>query len=411
MKVVHISTSDIDGGAAIAAYRLHLALLERGIDSKMLVMDEKGDGLNIDIAKKGRIEKYVFSNIRKLKEKKVLDKYKNRRNPILFSTGKYGVDISDHPYVKEADVLHLHWINRGYISLESLKKLGKLNKKIIWTLHDMWVFTGGCHYSNGCNRYQEQCGNCPILETNKEYDITRKTFKRKEKIFKKLSMTIITCSTWLWKCAKGSSLLRDKEIFVLPNVLDEKVFKKKKNGFAREVLNLDKNKKYICFGAVNSTTNPRKGWKYLKEAISLLSIQNPRMKNEVELLVFGASHSEDIEELPFKTRFVGKVSDEYTLALIYNAADAFVAPSLEENLPNTVLESLHCGTPVVAFNIGGMPDMIEHYKNGYLAKYRDVESLAKGIEWSLKNLDKVGFTKDEFKKDNILNELLEIYSR
>ncbi|AEX85585.1 glycosyltransferase [Marinitoga piezophila KA3] len=408
MKIVHVSTSDVEGGAAKAAYRLHKALLERGIESKMLVMSKKTDELYIDVAKNNYMEKYFFSNIRKLNEKVIWNKFKNRENPILFSSGKFGIDITKHPYILDANVIHLHWINANYISVKTLKKLKMLNKKIVWTFHDMWPFTGGCHYSSSCRKYEEKCGNCPILKTNNENDITRKIWNEKNKILKDLDITVITCSNWLGECAKKSSLFKEKNIYVVPNVLDNKIFKPIDKSFAREVLNLDKNRKYISFGAMNSTSDPRKGWKYLKEAITLLNEKNPKIKEKLELLVFGTSHSKDIEELPFKIKFMGKVYDEYTLSLLYNASDVFVAPSLEDNLPNTVLESLHCGTPVVAFNIGGMSDMIIHKQNGYLAKYKDSVDLAKGIDWCLKNLNSV-YIRNNFNKEQVLNKLLHIY--
>jgi glycosyltransferase involved in cell wall biosynthesis len=409
MKVVHINTSDINGGAAIAAHRLHLALLDEGIDSKMLVMNKGSDELNIDVAKKGKVEELIFSNVRKLREKIIFNKYKDRENPILFSTGKYGIDISEHPYIKEADIIHLHWINGGYLSLKSLQRLGKLNKKIVWTLHDMWAFTGGCHYSNHCKKYENKCGNCPILETKKEKDITRNIWERKEKIFKELDMTIITCSNWLGGCARNSSLFNDKEIVVIPNVLDEDIFKETDKNIARKILNLDKDKKYICFGATNSTSDPRKGWGYLKEALELLNEQNQTMKDKVELLVFGASHSDDIEELPFQTKFMGRIYDEYTLVLIYNAADIFVGPSLEEAFGQTFNESIFCGTPAVAFENTGTEDVIEHKENGYLAEYGSVEDLARGIDWCLENLDVIEFKNYNLKKDKIIRSLLDVY--
>ncbi|ADO84439.1 glycosyltransferase [Ilyobacter polytropus] len=383
MKIVHINTSDMNGGAAIAAHRLHLSMLKQGIDSKMLVLTKSSDELNIKPAIDGDFEKHIFSKIRIIREKLIFNKYKNRENPIMFSSGKYGIDISQHPYIKEADIILLHWINGGYLSLESIAKLGKLGKKTRWTLHDMWAFTGGCHYANDCKNYEKKCGNCSILKTNKEKDITRKIWKKKEKIFKELDIEIITCSNWLGECAKNSSLLKNKKIIVQANVLDTNIFKSLDKEFCKKVLNLDNEKQYICFGAINSTGDLRKGWKYLNEALILLDKENPKLKEKVELLVFGASHGNDIEKLPFKTKFLGRVYDESTLALIYNSARIFVAPSLEDNFPNTVNESIHCGIPTISFNVGGLPDMISHKENGYLAKYKDVKDLIEGIKWGL----------------------------
>jgi glycosyltransferase involved in cell wall biosynthesis len=409
MKVVHINTSDINGGAAIAAHRLHKAFLKRNIDSNMLVMKKDSDEKEIIVARNNDFEKHIFTKARQLLTKIVLSRYKNGKLEI-FSPAKFGLDITKNKVVQEADVIHLHWILGGFLSLDSLDKLFSLNKKIVWTLHDMWSFTGGCNYSGACEKYRNNCGACLILNSNKENDLSRKIFKKKNKIYKNKDLNIITCSSWLGECAKKSQLLKNENIKAIPNVLDENIFKNIDNNTVRNILGLDKNKKYILFGAMNSTSDPRKGWNYLKNAIEIIDDKYSDIKNEVELLVFGSSYSEDVKELPFEVEFLGRFSDEIALSLIYNSADLFVAPSLEDNLPNTVLESLHCGTPVVAFDIGGMPDMINHKENGYLANFKDSNDLAKGIVWSLDNLDKVKIDQGKFNKDKIINDILEIYN-
>ena len=408
MKVVHVNTSDIRGGAAIAAHRLHKSLLNENVDSKMLVMNKDSDEKEVIKAKNNNFEKHILSKIRVLIKKAILSKYRNRKD-IIFSPAKFGLDITQNKIIQEADVIHLHWVVGGYLSLNSLDKLFSLNKKIVWTLHDMWSFTGGCHYSGTCDKFTNNCGNCPILNSSKENDLSRKIFEKKSKIYNDKNLNIITCSNWLGECAKESKLLKNKNVNVIPNVLDENIFKHIDQNIAKDFLNLDKEKKYILFGAMNSTSDPRKGWDYLKKSLQIINDKYPDLKNEVELLVFGASYSEDVKKLPFNVKFLGRFSDEIALSLIYNSADLFVAPSLEDNLPNTVLESLHCGTPVAAFDIGGMPDMIEHKENGYLAEFKSSDNLAKGIVWSLDNLDKVKINEKYFNKDRIINDILEIY--
>jgi glycosyltransferase involved in cell wall biosynthesis len=408
LKVVHVNTSDIRGGAAIAAHRLHKSLLNENVDSKMLVMNKDSDEKEVIKAKNNNFEKHILSKIRVLIKKAILSKYRNRKD-IIFSPAKFGLDITQNKIIQEADVIHLHWVVGGYLSLNSLDKLFSLNKKIVWTLHDMWSFTGGCHYSGTCDKFTNNCGNCPILNSSKENDLSRKIFEKKSKIYNDKNLNIITCSNWLGECAKESKLLKNKNVNVIPNVLDENIFKHIDQNIAKDFLNLDKEKKYILFGAMNSTSDPRKGWDYLKKSLQIINDKYPDLKNEVELLVFGASYSEDVKKLPFNVKFLGRFSDEIALSLIYNSADLFVAPSLEDNLPNTVLESLHCGTPVAAFDIGGMPDMIEHKENGYLAEFKSSDNLAKGIVWSLDNLDKVKINEKYFNKDRIINDILEIY--
>jgi glycosyltransferase involved in cell wall biosynthesis len=410
MKVVHVSTSDIGGGAAIAAHRLHLAMLEQGIDSKMLVMTKLTDEKEVELARKGKLEKFIFSNFRKMMNKIPLINY-NRKENIIFSTGNAGINISKHKYILETDVIYLHWIVGGFLSLRSLKKIAQLNKKIKWVLHDSWAFTGGCHVRYGCEKYQKSCGSCHMLNSKKEKDISKKIFNKKKKIYRNFkNLMIITPSKWLGECVKKSSLMKDFPVKVIPNVLDNHIFKPLDVKYCREILNLKNEKKYLLFGALDATKTSYKGWSYLKEALNILNANYPDLKNKVELLVFGASHSDDIEKLPFKTKFMGKIYDEYTLSLIYNSANVFVSPSLEDNLPSTVLESLHCGTPVVAFNIGGMPDMIEHKRNGYLANYKDTEDLANGIKWVLDNLNNVKIENSELERKNIIKKIISLHN-
>jgi glycosyltransferase involved in cell wall biosynthesis len=408
LKVVHVNTSDINGGAAIAAHRLHKALSRRNIDSQMLVIKKASDEKGVKAARDNKFEKHILSKARVLLRKVILSKYGNRRD-IIFSPAKFGLDITKNIIIQEADIIHLHWVVDGFLSLNSLDQLFSLNKKIVWTLHDMWAFTGGCHYSGTCDKFTNNCGNCPILNSKKENDLSRKIFEEKSKVYKDRDINIITCSEWLGECAEKSKLLKNKKIKTIPNVLDENVFKHIDQNTVRDILNLDKNKKYILFGAMNSTSDSRKGWDYLKKSLQIINERYTDIKDNLELLVFGSSYLEDVDKLPFNVKFLGRFSDEIALSLIYNSADLFVAPSLEDNLPNTVLESLHCGTPVVAFDIGGMPDMIEHKENGYLSKFKNHEDLAEGIVWSLNNLDTVKINEEYFNKDRIINDILNVY--
>jgi glycosyltransferase involved in cell wall biosynthesis len=328
--------------------------------------------------------KKVFSRIRPYYDDAFLFMYKNRKN-VNFSIAKAGISIINNTNIKAADIIHLHWFNRGYLSLFRLKELSNLNKPIIWTLHDMWAFTGGCHYSNGCDRYKNQCGFCPVLNSNREKDISRKTWKRKVETFMNMNMSIVTCSKWLGKCAESSSLLKMKTVFVIPNTLDTHIFKPIEKNVARNILNLPQDKKFVLFGATSAASEERKGFKYLIESLNLLYQNNVELSKKIEVLVFGASSSNEIEKLPYRIHFLGNLYDEYSLTLCYNAADVFIAPSLEDNLPNTVMEAISCGTPVIAFAVGGIPDMIEHNRNGYLAKPYEPEDLAKGITTLLLN--------------------------
>lgn len=404
MKVVHISKSDKGGGAAIAAYRLHNGLLKKGVDSNMLVLNKTTDEKEIFTISKNKLDKLLISKIKL--DSMVFKKYNQRSNKIIFSQGKYSYSIRNNPLIEEADVIHLHWINNGLLSIEEIFELSKMNKKIVWTLHDMWPFTGGCHYAGECKKYKKNCGNCEILKTRVDNDITRKIFNNKNKNFKNIDFKIIGCSNWISECAKESSIFKSKKIKTIPNILDTNIFKKVEKKIARNILNLLEDKKYILFGAMSSTGDKRKGYDYLKKALLILNEKYPELKEEVEILIFGASYSNDQEDIPFKINFLGQLTDEITLSLVYNSANVFVAPSLEENLANTVNESLACGTPVTAFEVGGMPDMIKHKSNGYLAEYKNSEDLANGI---LECLNYTHEIKSNFNQNEILKKIIDYY--
>jgi len=382
MKIVHVVSSDT-GGAARAAIRINESLsgLENSaIENKVLVVNritssEKTESIATTKFKKLQIVLYNIFN------KFTIKKY----NPSsLFSNSVMGFDISTCKDIIDCDIINLHWINEGMLSYDSLKQLKALNKPIVWTLHDMWSFTGGCHYDEECGRYKENCGNCKVLKSNKNNDISSSILKTKMKIYENMNITIVGCSNWITSCAKESTVFKDKNCINIPNAINTKVYKPISKEIAKDILNIETQKKIILFGAMSSTSDVRKGFKYLLESVKYLD------KDKYLAVVFGNNDiNEDIEKY-LETKYFGKLSDDYTLNLLYNAADVFVAPSIQENLANTVMESLACGTPVVAFNIGGMADMIKHKYNGYLSNSFDSEDLAKGIIYSVENNEELG---------------------
>ncbi len=381
MKILHINTNDISGGAARATYRLHNALLKKGIESILVVQNKESDDYTIIDLANNKLQK-IINYIRPTLDQLFSKFYKNK---ILFSPAW----IKNKKILKiikeiDPDIVHLHWINGGIIKIENLKKI---EKPLVWTLRDMWAFTGGCHYDEECGRYKNRCGKCKILNSNKERDLSRWIWNRKNKVYKKLNnLTIIGLSKWILKCSQESSLLKNKKHINLPNLINTDIFKPLDTEKSREILNLPKNKKLILFGAINPTDDPRKGFKKLIETLDILNLK------DIELVVFGSSKPKIPPNLIYNTNYIGKLNDDIALVVLYNAVDLIIVPSLQENLSNVIMESLSCGTPVVAFNIGGNGDMIEHKKNGYLAKPFETEDLSKGIEWIL-SLDK-----NEYKK-------------
>jgi glycosyltransferase involved in cell wall biosynthesis len=381
MKILIINTSDKSGGAARACWRVFSGL-------------QKKNNLDVDLIVKNKISNngHVFTenNIWKKRiaqVKRVLDflisKLLKTENKVIHSPAVFSsLNLSK---IKEInpDIIHLHWICGGFVSVKDIKKLSELGKPIIWTLHDMWAFCGAEHYAKDTQRYIDGYNdkNRPIFERG--FDLNKWTWERKFEQWKDLNLTIVTPSRWLANCAKKSRLIRKNRVEVIPNGIDVKIFEPKNKEVARDELNLPKNKKLVLFGAMNATDDPRKGFEYFKKATKNLS-RNKKNK-DIELVVFGSSKPEKEVDLGFKINYLGKINSETKLALIYSAVNVFVTPSLEDNLPNTIMESLSCGNPCVGFNVGGIPDMIDHEKNGYLAEYKNAEDLARGIEWVLNN--------------------------
>jgi glycosyltransferase involved in cell wall biosynthesis len=416
MRITILSTFDNFGGASIAASRLNKALNTNGLSSNMLVQDKKGNLPNIEtIAPNWFQKKLAF--LRFAFDRLQFTFYeKNKEVRFIFSQAKIGVDVSNHPLIQQSDIIHLHWINFGFLSLDSLEKLFNTHKPIVWTLHDMWAFTGGCHYSRECTNYERECGNCEqFLRNSSGNDLSHQVWKRKKEIFLNANLTIVTCSEWLAQKARESSLLKDKTIISIPNPIDTDIFRPIEKNVARAYFNLSPDKKYILFGAVK-ISDERKGFAYFIEALSILlplsvssqttakSSVSPQKTENIEIIIFGQAQASDFEGLPFKVNILGKLSDIETIAKAYSAATVFVSPSIEDNLPNTIMESMACGTPVVGFKVGGIPEMIDHKQNGYLANYKSSEDLAEGIYWTIFKADYQELT------DNSRRKVIDNYS-
>jgi glycosyltransferase involved in cell wall biosynthesis len=380
LKVAILSTYDNLWGAARATYRLHQAFRQSGIDSTMIVGYKSTDDFTVQASQ---------SAIAKARARlaPILDALPEtvytRRNRSDFSVQWLPDQVIYNPLKASFDIIHVHWICDGFLRIETL---AKLKAPIVLTLHDMWTFTGGCHYSGECKRYTESCGKCPQLASNQSLDLSRWIWQRKATAWKELNITLVSPSKWLADCARCSSLFKHLRVETIPNGIDTTRFKPLDKHLARNILNLPQEKKLITFGAANAISSPRKGFHLLQE--SLLKLSETRWADSVELLVFGQSQPEDEIKLGFKTHYLGIVHDEVTLSLVYACSDIFVAPSIQDNLPNTVVEALACGIPCVAFDIGGLSDLIHHYKNGYLAQPFSTDDLCKGIVWVIEDSER-----------------------
>ena len=375
MKILHLSTFDIIGGAARAAYRLHEGLQSVGADSKMLVQKKASDNQAVISPKTslGQASGRIRSEINQLS---LLPH--PHADQSMFSP--QWVPDRLQPKIRQInpDIINLHWVANGFLRVESLKRW---NKPIVWTLMDMWPFTGGCHYTQDCENYMQACGVCPHLSSSKAHDLSRQTWQRKAKAWKGLNLTIVSPSQWLADCARSSALFKDLRIEVSPFCLDTNIYKPTDRRVARDVLNLPHDKNLILFGAIGATQDRRKGFHLLQPALQNLAQSELGLKTEI--VVFGSSRPETPVDLGFPCHYLGHLNDNVSLALAYSACDVFVAPSLQEAFGQTASEAMACGTPVVAFKGTGLADIVDHQQNGYLANPFEVKDLSQGIAWVL----------------------------
>jgi glycosyltransferase involved in cell wall biosynthesis len=293
-----------------------------------------------------------------------------------------GLAVDRLPEVRRADLISLFWVCGGYLSLKTMGRLLRLNKPVVWRLSDMWPFTGGCHYSFGCHRYEDHCGRCPQLSSSWEHDLSWLVMKRKKRWWQGQPLTVVCPSRWLAACARRSTLFREARIEIIPTGVDTGIFQPRDQAQARDLLQLPQDVPLILFGAINPLDDHRKGGRELAAALSILA-QKAECEKLPHLVIFGTWRQPEIPGWTKPIHVLGRLGDDASLALAYAAADVFVAPSLEDNLPNTVIEAMACGLPCVAFNTGGLPDLIDAGENGYLAAPGDSKDLARGIAWVL----------------------------
>ena len=378
MYIVHISTSDKIGGAALAANRLNNAFNQIvNTTSKMIVLSQSTNHKDVISISKKR-NKYI-SKFKTIITEAIKKFFLNPHYTI--SLGLCGYKLHKINDIREADIIYIHWTGLGFLSIKGIAKILDLNKPTIVFMHDMWFITGGCHHCFECNAYKKHCSQCPRIGNSRFKNIASITFDLKKKYLSKYkNLQIVTPSNWLANCVKQSTLFKGNNINVIPNLIDTNLFKPIDKQITRSILNLPMNKKIILFGAFGGKSDKYKGWDYLVSAISKIE------RDDIAIALFGGDISDnDKKQLKYPIYSFGYLHDEYSIILLYNAANAFVTPSLAENFPNTILESLACGTPVVGFNVGGIPDLITHKKTGYLVKYKDEIDLANGINWVLDN--------------------------
>ena len=380
MRVLIINTSERIGGAAIAANRLMDALRNNGIQAKMLVRDKQTDNIAVIGFNKSlwKIWQFIWERIVIWKANRF-----KKHNLFAVDIANTGTDITTLPEFQQADIIHLHWINQGMLSLKDLRKILSSGKPIVWTMHDMWPCTGICHHARECDNYHQECHHCPYLyKGGNQKDISNQVFRQKKELYQLAPIAFITCSQWLKERARQSALLTNHAVENIPNPINTNLFKPRNKQEARMKSGLPTDKKLILFGSVK-ITDKRKGIDYFIESCKLLAEKYPELISELGVVVYG-NESEQLKSLvPFPVYPLNYISSEKELVNVYNSVDLYVTPSLEENLPNTIMEAMSCGVPCVGFHVGGIPEMIDHLHNGYVADYKSSEDFANGIHWAL----------------------------
>ena len=363
-KTVHLVISDLLG-AGRAALRISEAVKRNNYDSEVYVLNP-GPLKHAKVISLSEKEKLV----RMITKKQNDFAMKGYPRPGYFHYDRHAMSFRDMEFIRKADLVHLHWVSEGMYSDHFLKDL---NRPVVWTNHDMWSFTGGCHYSGSCRRFTETCGNCPCLGSKKENDLSKLGQQLRISEYRDVPLQFVGCSQWITKEANASRILREsgKSCICIPNPIDTAWFHARDREECRKLLGIETDKKLILTGSIN-LNDSRKGCRVFLEALKQLD------PSEYMLASFGNPDGFNVGDLESIT--FGSVFDDLHLSLIYGACNVFAAPSVQENLANTVMESIACGLPVTAFAIGGMPDMILSGFNGALADPFDPSSFAEGIK-------------------------------
>ncbi len=406
MRVIHLTNSINHSSAPL---RLVKALQLVGVESSLVVFTSNQIIDNQIIYKKNIFDK-ISNRVISKKEDNLIKKYK--REDLPFSFGGSGVDLSRLNEIKQADIIHLHWINGQFLSYKSIDKLMKLGKPVVWTFHDSWPMTGGCHVRYGCERFMTGCGKCHELNSENENDITSHIIKQKQKYYHTKNIITVSPSKWMYENVCTSLLFSKSKNYQIGNPLDTELFSGKE-----KFVDFDQNDKInILFGSSGTISSKYKGYRYFVEAMKVLKEKNPTLSERIVINIFGTTETEFPDLIGYKTKSFGYIKSDEKMAEAYRNSDIYVFPSLDDNLPGTVMECLSCETPVVCFDTCGVPEMVKHKENGYVARFKDSEDLEAGIEWVWsKNIEnKLGkegrnYINSVYKSDIIAKEYLELY--
>lgn len=376
MIPVLVSNSDGGGGAARAASRLHRALLGQGVPARMRVRYKTGDEPSAEspdsrygkLASKLRLP---MGDLYKMLQKST--------NVAPHSANWVPSRWAETLNASDADVVNLHWLGDETMSVADI---GRIRKPIVWTLHDMWPFCGMEHYADDAStaRWRKGYSSGNRNPADSGVDLDRLAWQRKQRAWQR-PMLVVSPSSWLAACARESALMSEWPVTVIPNALDTDIYKPLDRAFCRHALDLPPDGQLILFGALGAGQDARKGYDLLLGALARMGRQPG--KEEITCVVFGASQPTPPPDLPLPVRWMGKIHDDISLAMLYSAADFTVVPSRQENLPQVATEAQACGCPVLAFDCTGLPDAVLHRRTGYLARAYDLDDLAEGMRWLL----------------------------
>lgn len=413
MKIIHLST-EVD--EVSAAFRIHEAVKKQGVTSCFLALKKTSDNQDIKEIEVNKRERVVNKWIKLLDDEILKHFYRNRENVVFSSALSTGYRITDYNEVIEADIIHIHWISAGFLALENIRELIRLNKPIIWTLHDKWLLTGGCHV--GCNRFYTGCGECKVLNSFRKKDYSNFTIRAKKKFFKNNNFYLIAPSRWMLNNIKNSMLFCENSCMRIPNTLNTNIFQKYTLEYVERQLGYKREDKYhILFGA-DSIRIAYKGFGYFVKMLRLLEEEIHGLKDKIMIHLVGGDNEQVNDALAgFEIKKWGFIKKQETMALIYNLVDVYVHTSVADNFPGMILESMACQLPVVAFDVEGISDLITHKKEGYLAKKANVRELLNGVVWCMNHqnseVGKKGREKveNEFSEELVGTQYFELYKQ
>ena len=406
MKVVVINRSDSLGGAAIVSLRLVRALQQAGVDARMLVIDRQSDDARVGVMGGKWCNKWNF-----LAERLGVFLRNGLKRGTLFmiDPATHGVDISGHPWVKEADVVCLNWVNQGTLSLKGVERLAQSGKPLVWTMHDMWNCTGVCHHAYECEGYKTTCERCHLLG-GKGRDLSTTTQERKSRLYAGANIHFVAVSNWLAEKCRESSLMCDSDISVIANAFPVEQFLSER--LPNADYRIGEDKKVLVMGAAR-LDDPTKGFDQLIATTQYLAEHKPQLAQRLHLLLFGAIKDETLlRNIAIPYTYLGMVDN---VSSVYAHADVVLSTSLYETLPGTLIEGQASGCLPVTFGKGGQADIVEHLKTGYIADYKDAASVAAGIEWAINANVSRQFLHDEverkFAASKIAQQYIELFNR